>query len=193
MDAVTPRGHDRAASNAQASHPHSRDANLPQSRSQPAAPLEMLRLDARVPPLLVLVAAALAMWVVAIFAEELRITVPARTAISTVLIVCGVLICLSGFVEFRRARTTVDPTKPEAASTLVSSGIYRFTRNPMYIGFALALMGWAVFLENPVTLTVVVAFVAYIDRFQIRPEERALEARFGEQFSSYVRKVRRWL
>ena len=153
----------------------------------------MPNLDARVPPLLVVVAAALGMWLIAAFATPLTIAVPGRTPISAALLACGVIVCLAGIVEFRRARTTVDPTRPEAASTLVSGGVYRFTRNPMYLGFTVALLAWGVFLQNPLTLAGVAAFAAYIDRFQIRPEERALEARFGEQFRSYARRVGRWL
>ena len=149
-------------------------------------------LDARIPPLAVAVIAAGFMWSIAALTPALRIDVPARLFIFAGLAAAGALIVVAGVLAFVRARTTVDPTAPEAASALVTTGIYRVTRNPMYLGFAIALIGWAAFLQNPLSLLAVAAFVVYIDRFQITPEERALEARFGSDFRSYTQKVRRW-
>jgi protein-S-isoprenylcysteine O-methyltransferase Ste14 len=153
----------------------------------------MTGLDARIPPLVVAVIAGGFMWSIAALTPALRIDVPARWFVSAGLATAGALIVCAGVLSFVRARTTVDPTAPEAASALVTTGIYRVSRNPMYVGFAVALLGWAVFLENPLSVLAVAAFVVYIDRFQITPEERALEARFGADFRSYTRKVGRWL
>ncbi len=83
--------------------------------------------------------------------------------------------------------------KPEAASTLVCSGVYRVTRNPMYLGLLLVLTGWAVHLSCAWTLIGPLAFKLYIDRFQIAPEERALSGKFGADYSAYATRVRRWL
>jgi protein-S-isoprenylcysteine O-methyltransferase Ste14 len=96
-------------------------------------------------------------------------------------------------VSFRRARTTVNPTKPESSSVLVDSGIYRLTRNPMYLGFSLGLSGWAVMLSNMFAFLLLPIFILYMDRFQIEPEEKALAAIFGRQFAVYKTRVRRWL
>ena len=82
---------------------------------------------------------------------------------------------------------------PEKASTLVVSGIYRFTHNPMYLGFALMLLALTSRLSTWPGLLVVALFVGYMNRFQIRPEEAALEARFGDAAREYRRSVRRWL
>ena len=82
---------------------------------------------------------------------------------------------------------------PEAASAIVTVGIYRFTRNPMYLGFLLLLIAWAVFLGNIVSALMPLLFIAYMNRFQIAPEERALHARFGVPYETYLRSVRRWL
>ena len=153
----------------------------------------MHKLDARVPPVVLVGAAALLMWLIAVFIPSLGLTIPQHGLVAAAFVAVGALAAIAGIVEFRRARTTVDPTAPQTASALVTSGIYRVTRNPMYVGFALALLGWAVYLQNPLTLVIVAAFVAYMDRFQIRPEERALQTKFGAQFSGYTRKVRRWL
>ena len=82
---------------------------------------------------------------------------------------------------------------PGAASSLVTSGIYRFSRNPMYLGFALALLAVAVYLAHPVAPAVLIGFVVYINRFQVEPEERALKAIFGDTFAEYAARVRRWI
>jgi len=100
---------------------------------------------------------------------------------------------IAGVRAFQRARTTVDPLRPEKASALVTSGIYRRTRNPMYVALAIALLGWAIWLGHPLALLGVAAFVAWINRFQIAPEERALRALFGPEFERYCSEVRRWL
>ncbi|MFL6647317.1 MAG: methyltransferase family protein, partial [Sulfurifustaceae bacterium] len=92
-----------------------------------------------------------------------------------------------------RVDTTKDPRHPERATALVTGGIYRITRNPMYLGLALVLVGWGIFLSNVLSLLGVVVFLGYLNRFQIVPEERALEARFGEAYRQYKQTVRRWL
>ena len=148
----------------------------------------------RVPPLLLLAAAALVM-------AALTALVPAagvgwndqRIIFGAGITVAGSLIVVLGVIAFRRAGTTVDPRFPERASQLVISGIYRWTRNPMYLGFAVFLLGWSLVLGNLVAALVVPVWIAYIDRFQILPEEQALEARFGDSFKAYRRRVRRWM
>lgn len=105
----------------------------------------------------------------------------------------GITIALAAIVSFRRARTTVDPRRPEETSAVVSSGIYRITRNPMYLGVLLVLLAWALRLGSAAALLGPPAFLLYIDRFQIRPEERLLTQRFGSLYTEYRAKVRRWI
>jgi protein-S-isoprenylcysteine O-methyltransferase Ste14 len=100
---------------------------------------------------------------------------------------------LAGIVSFRRARTTVNPMKPEAATSLVSSGIYRITRNPMYVGLLFVLVAWAAGLSSAWSMLEPLAFFLYIGRFQITPEERVLSQLFGAEYSAYKARVRRWL
>jgi len=109
------------------------------------------------------------------------------------LFLLGALTCLAGVRYFRRAKTTVNPMKPESASALVASGIYRYSRNPMYLGFLLMLLGWALWLSNASALLLLPAFVLYMNRFQICPEERALLSLFGPDYMQYRARVRRWL
>jgi len=107
--------------------------------------------------------------------------------------IVGFGFAISGVLAMRRARTTISPIKPEAATSLVTSGVYRFTRNPMYLGLCFVLLAWAVFLSSAWAFLGPGAFVLYINRFQIAPEENALSKLFGTAFANYQSKVRRWL
>lgn len=151
-----------------------------------------MRRAPKVPPLLVLGVAAGTAWLIDRMAGP-SLTTPGFQVAGALVASLGVSVALAGVVEFRRAQTTVDPIHPDRASALVVGGIYRVTRNPMYLGFALLLAGWVLVLESPPGVIVTVAFVLYLNHFQIPPEEAALSARFGEVFSSYEARVRRWL
>ena len=96
-------------------------------------------------------------------------------------------------LSFRRARTTVNPFAPERTVNIVSSGIYRLSRNPMYLGMACILTGWAVWLWQVQAVLGVVLFVAWITRFQIIPEERVLTQKFDTEYRQYRQRVRRWV
>ncbi|KIC07061.1 isoprenylcysteine carboxyl methyltransferase [Morococcus cerebrosus] len=90
-------------------------------------------------------------------------------------------------------RTTVSPFNPEQTEHFVSDGVYRFSRNPMYAGMGCWLVAWAGYLAHPLPWLFLAAFVAYMTRFQIMPEERVLAQKFGAEYESYCRRVRRWL
>jgi protein-S-isoprenylcysteine O-methyltransferase Ste14 len=153
----------------------------------------MHALELKIPPPLVMVLFGTAMWLVARAMPALTFPFPFRNAIAAVFAMCGVAIAASGFLAFRRAGTTVNPMQPEAASALVNTGIYRYTRNPMYLGLAVFLTGWAFFLANAAAAVLIPLFIAYMTRFQIVPEEIALTHKFGAVFTAYLRTVRRWL
>jgi protein-S-isoprenylcysteine O-methyltransferase Ste14 len=135
----------------------------------------------------------LAMWLVAAAMPALRFDFPGRRAVAIALLVLGAAISLAGVIEFRRARTTTNPLRPGAASSLVVTGIYTRTRNPMYLGFAVALFAWSAWLAHPVTLLGIAGFVAWMNRCQIVAEERAISTLFGEEFARYRNRVRRWI
>ena len=149
-------------------------------------------LELRIPPVALLIIFAAVMAVLA-YAVPASVSVPERLTVAVVLVVAGALVALAGVVAFRRHKTTVNPFTPEQSSSLVATGIYRFSRNPMYLGFLLALVGWCAYLANWVSALLLPVFVAYLNRFQIQPEERALKERFGQQFLAYSQSVRRWL
>jgi protein-S-isoprenylcysteine O-methyltransferase Ste14 len=150
-------------------------------------------LESKVPPPIVMLAFAGIMKLAASFTPFLSLPGGLLAAVAVVIAGAGVLIMLAGVVSFARARTSIDPTHPRSATVFVSSGIYRFTRNPMYLGDLLLLVAWAVYLSNPLALLIIPVFVGYINRFQIRAEERALLDLFGETYTAYQSRVRRWL
>jgi len=136
---------------------------------------------------------AAAMWAASRGAAVLAVPDVLRFGATAAIVALGIGFSAAGVLAFRRARTTIDPTRPGRASSLVNSGVYRITRNPMYVGLACVLVAWAVFLASPWALAGPIAFVLYIGRFQIAPEERALSELFGSEYAQYRAKVRRWL
>jgi protein-S-isoprenylcysteine O-methyltransferase Ste14 len=147
----------------------------------------------RLPPVAVAVSFGLAMWLVARALPMLRFDFQGRRAAALALLALGAGISLAGVIEFRRARTTTNPLRPGAASSLVVTGIYTRTRNPMYLGFAVTLLAWSTWLAHPVTLLGIAGFVAWMNRFQIVAEETAIAALFGAEFERYRNRVRRWI
>jgi protein-S-isoprenylcysteine O-methyltransferase Ste14 len=150
-------------------------------------------LELKMPPVALVLLVAALMWLASWAMPAFGFELPLGGVLSASVALAGAIICGLGIVSFRQARTTVNPMKPDSASSLVVSGVYRLTRNPMYLGFLLILLGWAIFLSNALAFLFLPAFLVYMNRFQIEPEEKALHALFGEQFAAYTARVRRWL
>jgi protein-S-isoprenylcysteine O-methyltransferase Ste14 len=147
----------------------------------------------RIPPVAVVLVAAIFMWLTSRAVPALAFVIPVQTFIAIALALVGTVVAILGVTSFVRAGTTVNPLSPDAASSLVTSGVYTISRNPMYLGFLFLLLGWGIYLSNFLALMIVPLFVVYMNRFQIAPEERALRARFGAGFAAYCTRVRRWL
>jgi protein-S-isoprenylcysteine O-methyltransferase Ste14 len=150
-------------------------------------------LELKVPPVAVVLFMAALMWLVSWVLPSFGLVFPARDLFAVSFAVAGVVTTLLGIASFRQARTTVNPMKPESSSSLVVTGIYKLTRNPMYLGFLSVLLGWAIFLSNSLSFLLLPAFIFYMNRFQIEPEERALTSLFGQEFVAYKSRVRRWI
>lgn len=150
-------------------------------------------LDLKMSPVLLTVIVALLMWQISRRTPGISIPVEIRTACLLLLCGIGLYVGLAGVSAFRKARTTVNPFRPENCSRLVTTGILERTRNPMYLALLLSLTGWGIYLSNIFSLLLIVLYFLYLDRYQIQPEERALEAMFGEEFKNYAKRVRRWL
>ncbi|MGP1629531.1 MAG: methyltransferase family protein [Giesbergeria sp.] len=154
----------------------------------------MSALELKIPPPVVAAAAAAAMVAASLWlAPVLHLPTGVRVGGALALAVLGAGFDLSGLWVFRKARTTFSPLRPERSASVVQTGVYRITRNPMYLGLVLILLGLALYLASPWALLGPLAFAAYITRFQIAPEERVLTARFGATYTDYCKQVRRWL
>lgn len=152
----------------------------------------MKALELKVPPLVLVVIIGVLMGVVAAISRDFLVPMAIRSWGALLFLVPGVLLVLASVWRFRRSDTTVNPMQPDNASALVTSGVYRLSRNPMYAGFLLCLCAWASYLGNLYAFLGPVIFVLYMNRFQIHPEERALQHLFGEEYNAYRRLVRRW-
>ena len=118
---------------------------------------------------------------------------PGHRVAAIALLLVGVAVATTGVVQFRHARTTVNPMVPSRASAIVASGVFGLSRNPMYLGMAMTLLGLSAWRSTLPGYALVPLFCFYMTKFQIKPEERALLASFGEEFAAYMAKVRRWL
>lgn len=147
----------------------------------------------RIPPPFVVVFIGAVMWLTARWSAPVSGESSWRWPLALTIGGLGLAVLLLGVSAFARAKTTIDPVNIDRASTVVTTGIFNVTRNPMYVGFTLILLAWACFLAVPAVFVGPVLFVWVIDRLQIVPEERAMLSKFGEPYRTYQLKVRRWL
>ncbi|VAW48855.1 hypothetical protein MNBD_GAMMA04-715 [hydrothermal vent metagenome] len=144
-------------------------------------------------PIVLVVVLAVAMWGVGEFIPLFQTSFEYQKRMAIFLLGVGFLmIGVAGYL-FRKAHTTVNPETPEKSTYLVTYGPYKLSRNPMYIGFLLWLMAWAIWIGSLLNIVFLVAFVLLVNRLYIAREERALHQLFGQEFEAYVRKVRRWI
>lgn len=137
--------------------------------------------------------AAISIWIISKYTAGFEIKNITKNSIVTLITITGVIFGFSGVISFKKSNTSVDPTKPESADTLVSSGIYRVSRNPMYLSLVFLLIAMVLYLESLWSIIVVCLFVVYMNRFQIIPEERAMIKLFGNEYVDYMQRVRRWI
>jgi protein-S-isoprenylcysteine O-methyltransferase Ste14 len=150
-------------------------------------------LEHRIPPPIIFLLTGVAMWLTARMAPGLDLTQTLRLVFALPFAALGVLTSVLGLTAFGQAKTTVNPVRIETASSLVTSGVYHFSRNPMYLGLTLLLVAWALYLAAPLAFLWPAIFVLYITWFQIIPEERTLRLLFGTSYDEYCARVRRWL
>jgi protein-S-isoprenylcysteine O-methyltransferase Ste14 len=153
----------------------------------------MNTLELKVPPPVLAVLLALVMWAAARTMAVPEAPAAVRWPMAFAFAAIAATFDLSALVAFYRAKTTINPMAPAATSTFVRSGIYRISRNPMYVGLVCWLCAWTAYLWSPWALLGPAAFVGYVGRFQITPEERVLEAKFGDAYKAYMTQVRRWI
>lgn len=150
-------------------------------------------LELKIPPVALFALAAGLMALVHWLAPGLSLSFPSQLLVASIVLLAAGMVGLAGVRGFARAQTTFNPLAPERASRLVSDGIYRFSRNPMYLALLLALLALGLWLGDLPALALLPAFVLVLNRLQIQPEERALARLFGGDFAAYLRRVRRWI
>lgn len=158
--------------------------------------MSVLRLlELRIPPPVVAATLALLVWLAGRDWPEGLLPVPEtwRLVLAAALMAAGAAADIAGLYAFRKAKTTFNPLTPDATSAMVTSGIYGRTRNPMYCGLVLLLLAWGLYIGHVTGLIAPVLLAAYLTRFQIIPEERILQAKFGAEFSRYAERVSRWI
>ena len=153
----------------------------------------MRALELKVPPVVVAAVCAALMWLVARYWPGLMVSGYIRLVGIALVVVVSALFAIPALLSFKRADTTVNPLNPEKAASLVTSGVYRYSRNPMYVGILCLLLAWGLFLSSLNATLASFAFVLYMNRFQIRGEEAFLDTKFGQQYRDYQSRVRRWL
>jgi protein-S-isoprenylcysteine O-methyltransferase Ste14 len=154
------------------------------------------RLDAlelKLPPVAVVLLLMVAMRLAVPFSPDITGRPELMRSLGHIVLFSGLLVAVFGAGSFWRHGTTADPMRPQRASALVDSGVFRWTRNPMYLGFVLVLLGVALRFDAWLALAGPVLLAGWLQRFQIRPEERILRDRFGAAFDDYCRRVPRWL
>lgn len=153
----------------------------------------MRRSSVIIPPVVVLMLFVAIMWYMAVYFPFLNLAYELHYLIPVLIAILGfLLICISS-VHFYKHNTTLNPLKPELASTLIKTGLYQYSRNPIYCGLVLILIGWGVYLLNLASIFCVILFVSYLNLFQIIPEEKSLAYKFGNEFEMYKRSVNRWI
>ena len=153
----------------------------------------MSRLELRIPPDVVWVVVAGLMWLASRVNAGFGAAESFRGPLAVMLLAIGTCLIVAARVSLNRAGTTWRPTEPGRTTALVTSGVYRISRNPTYLGMQIVLLGWAVVLASPAAFLVSALFVAYITHFQIRPEELVLSVSLGQDYRDYSKRVRRWI
>jgi protein-S-isoprenylcysteine O-methyltransferase Ste14 len=152
-----------------------------------------MNLELKVPPLIVMFFIMCLMYLVSVLFSSFNIDFLFQTFMSIETFVSGLVVSIAGIYILKDEETTISPLTPKNASKLVVNGIYKFTRNPMYLGMSIMLLAWLIFLGNSLNIFNIILYILYMNRYQIIPEEKVLEKLFGDEFLSYKLKVRRWL
>jgi len=151
------------------------------------------KLKLKIPPPVIALLSGLIIWGVSETIPAYMINGELRQTVALTILGMAGAIDAWALISFRRVKTTIDPRYPHKTSSIVSHGIYAYTRNPMYLGLTLILTALTIYLGSILGFIVVTGFILYINRFQIKAEEEALEKQFGEAYLAYKNRVRRWI
>ena len=147
-------------------------------------------LNTKIPPPIVTL---LCIGIIYLFESQIEYSEPDLEAVGIIFLILGLILIFSAVLKFIKTKTTVDPTRPHKTSNLVITGIYKITRNPMYLGMLFLIMAYTIYTNKVVGSIRIQIFIFYINKFQIEPEEIEMRKKFGESFENYCKKVNRWL
>jgi len=150
-------------------------------------------MDLKIIPPIQLIISALLMLALSYYLPVLQFTLSIKFILILVLFSIASIIGLLALYDFYKHNTTYHPHTPEKTTTVVNTGIYAYSRNPMYLALVLVLTSFAIYLENIGSFTVIPSFIWYITQYQIKPEERILTTLFNDDYCDYCANVRRWL
>ena len=153
----------------------------------------MSNFSLKIPPVAQGIIALICIWLLNRYMPIFYFDIAFKGTVAVAIICIGGLVGVLAVAAFIRMRTTLDPRYPPKANKLVVVGIYKYSRNPMYLAIVFILLGITVYLGAFSSLFVIIAFVVYINRFQIVPEEQMLEQKFGNKYLQYTKHVRRWI
>lgn len=147
-------------------------------------------LELKIPPVILVMITA---FIMAVQAQFPVITIALPWHIAASVMALGAVIIIMAVWQFKQAKTTVNPMTPNQSNKIVNIGIFAVSRNPMYLGMTIILIGVAIYLGELMAFVWVIGFVLYMTKFQIKPEERILSEKFGDEFRQYCQTVRRWI
>jgi len=142
------------------------------------------------PPLIVLTI------IISIYFSSKRIdliNIPFQLEISFFMLSLGILIFINPVLKFIKSKTTINPIQFEETNKLVTSGIFKYSRNPMYLGMLMIIISTSIFYLNIYSMLTPFLFIFWINKFQIKREEAFLAEKFGKEYLSYKNKTRRWI
>ena len=150
-----------------------------------------MRLRNRIPPPIVTLAFILLSFWLTSYLPKLVFNY--QGLLSVLMILIGLTIMVIAVKTFKKNETTLNPLSPREASYLVTNGIFSYTRNPMYLGMIIILLGVTIYNGVYIGIIILPCFVLYLTEFQIKPEEEAMEEIFSADYTDYLKRVRRWL
>lgn len=152
-----------------------------------------MKLELKIPPAVITLIITIAMWWIDQYLVLDWALFEPIWSVSFMFVGIGGLFGVLGLIEFYKSSTSIDPHDPHKASSLVTNGVYSISRNPMYVGLLLILVGYGFYLGNVLVFAMLPLFIGYMNRYQIIPEENIMEENFGEEYQKYKSEVRRWL
>jgi protein-S-isoprenylcysteine O-methyltransferase Ste14 len=146
-----------------------------------------------IPPPIVTASFCALMWWIDQQTQAMRVVTGVNKPLAIALLAIALGLMTATVIEFWKHRTTINPMKPSTTSHLVTTGVLKFSRNPIYLGDALLLLAWAIWLNSVISVLTLTLFVAYLSKFQIQPEEAELRSKFTNEYFKYCALVRRWI